>query len=88
MTPRCIAASAVTMALVASASGAQIVEIIDAAGDGTGNTLDGASSVAVYGSGSVYLSGQVSKNAFMIETLIFADGFESGDTSAWSNTVP
>ena len=137
MTPLRIAASIVMLALVTSASPAQITEIIDAAGDGTGNPFDEPYSIAVDGSGNIYVAGFHSDNAFKItpggviteiidatgdgtgnpldfpfgiavdgsgkvyvtgagsdnalmvdETFIFADGFESGDTSTWSRTVP
>ncbi len=41
-----------------------ITEIIDSTGDGGGNTLDGTFSVAVDGSGNVYVTGLYSDNAF------------------------
>jgi uncharacterized protein YjiK len=45
-----------------------ITEIIDATGDGGGNTLNTAGEVAVDSSGNVYVGGQVSDNAFRILT--------------------
>ena len=45
-----------------------ITEIIDAAGDGAGNTLSGPSGIAVDGAGNVYVAGASSDNAFRIES--------------------
>ncbi len=39
-------------------------------------------------SGYVYLADQNYGLAVFNDCLLFADGFESGDTSAWSATVP
>ncbi len=67
----------------------QIIEIIDASGDGAGNTLEWPTDIAVDSSGNVYVTGTSSDNAFVIPwSLVFTDGFESGDTSDWSTTVP
>ena len=65
-----------------------ITEIIDATGDGGGNTLGAPVGIAVDGWDNAYVTGINSNNAFEIIIPLFADGFESGDTSAWSNTVP
>ena len=43
-----------------------ITEIIDASGDGAGNTLDGALSVAVDGAGRLYVTGEHSDNVLQI----------------------
>ena len=43
-----------------------ITEIIDATGDGAGNTLNGPFGIAVDGSGNVYVTGDFSDNAFKI----------------------
>jgi len=65
-----------------------IAEIITAAGDGAGNSLDSTSGIAVADS-SVYVSGFESRNAFRVTFApVFDDGFEAGDTGAWSATVP
>jgi uncharacterized protein YjiK len=45
-----------------------ITEIIDATGDGGGNTLDTAEAVAVDSNGNVYVAGLFSYNAFKIAT--------------------
>jgi hypothetical protein len=67
-----------------------ITEIIDSSGDGAGNNLQYAYGIAVDGSGKVYVMGNSSHNVFKIQIQIgiFADGFESSDTLAWSDTVP
>jgi len=58
---------AVFLVTLASAAQAQtITEIIDATGDGTGNTMEGPNDVAVDSSGNVYLAGRDSDNAFKI----------------------
>ena len=44
-----------------------ITEIIDSTGDGGGNPLDRPFGVAVDGLGNVYVTGQISVNAFKIE---------------------
>ena len=77
------------LVLAVSAAGAEtiITEIIDATGDG-GNPLDNPEGIAVDGSGNVYVTGYASDNAFKVVIPLFSDGFESSDTSAWSNTVP
>ncbi len=43
-----------------------ITEIIDASGDGAGNTLDGSHGIAVDDAGNVYVTGVDSDNAFCI----------------------
>ena len=48
-----------------------ITEIIDATGDGT-NVLDGPKGVAVDGSGNVYVTGELSDNAFKIDASTIA----------------
>jgi hypothetical protein len=68
--------------------GGMITEIIDATGDGGGNILNGAWGIAADLLSNIYVTGVVSSNAFKIDFSLFTDGFESGDTSAWSNTVP
>ena len=63
----------------------EITEIID----GIGNTLEGTFGIAVDSSGDVFVTGYDTDNAFKIEsTLVFGDGFETRDTSAWSTAVP
>ena len=64
----------------------------EAAGDGSGYSValssDG-SRVAIgapYNDGHGAGSGHV--RVYSTEIFVFVDGFESGDTSAWSNTVP
>ena len=52
--------------LITGAASAQITEIIDASGDGTGNTLTSSGEIAVDGSGNVYVAGIGSSNAFKI----------------------
>ena len=67
-----------------------ITEIIDATGDGL-NMLDIPFTVAVNACGKAYVTGFLSANAFEIvveSCSIFSDGFESGDTLEWSNSVP
>ncbi len=65
-----------------------ITEIMDVSGGGAG-TLGRPTDVTVGHSGHVYVAGSYSDNAFRIrDALIFADGFESGGSSVWSNTVP
>jgi hypothetical protein len=71
--------------------GARVIGFDTAAGDNFGISvaLEGGTTVvgayrdddAGFGSGSAYLLD-------VSETLPFADGFESGDTSAWSAAVP
>ena len=43
-----------------------ITEIIDAAGDGAGNTLGGPQGVTADGAGNIYVTGSQSHNAFKI----------------------
>ena len=47
-------------------AGGTITEIIDATGDGAGNTLDSLDGVAVDASGNVYVAANLSDNAFQI----------------------
>ena len=58
-----------------------ITQIIDATGDGHGNTLDEASGVAIDESGNAYVSGFASDNVFRItpEGIITEIIDESGD---------
>jgi len=56
-------------------------------GSGGGNLLHSPQAIAVDGMGNVYVAGAQTDNAFEIDLFIFADGFESGDTSAWSSTA-
>ncbi|MFV1980325.1 MAG: SBBP repeat-containing protein, partial [Rhodothermia bacterium] len=65
-----------------------ITEIIDASGDGKGNLLEKPPSIAVGGLNEVYVVGSSSHNVFKIALFVFSDGFESGDTSAWSGSLP
>jgi hypothetical protein len=46
-----------------------ITQIIDATGDGAGNTLFGSQGIAVDGSGNVYVTGSDGDNAFKIELV-------------------
>ena len=48
----------------------------------------GWSEGVVTASGYVYLADQSDGLAVFLECGLFSDGFESGDTSAWSATVP
>ena len=63
-----------------------ITEILDAAGDGTGNTLTEPQAVAVDGSGNAYVTGRMSHNVFevtpagVITEIIDATGDGSGNT--------
>ncbi len=67
-----------------------ITEIIDEEGAGGEKPLAAPDGIAVDGAGNVYVAGAESNNAFSIIPLVklFCDGFESGDTSAWSVTTP
>ena len=56
-------------ASVASAYQGSVTEIIDSSGDGAGNLLDRPSGIAVDGSGSVYVTGNLSDNAFFVGGL-------------------
>lgn len=57
----------VLVALVlATATHAQVTEIIDHSGDGLGNTLDNPQGIAVADGGNVYVVGKSSDNAFKI----------------------
>jgi hypothetical protein len=66
----------------------EIAVIADASGDGLGNPLTGPLDLAVDGAGSVYVPGAGSNNVFRSDVPLFVDGFESGDVSAWSTSVP
>ncbi len=63
-----------------------ITEIIDAAGDGAGNKLNSPWGVAVDGAGNVYVTGQLTHNAFqitpagIITEIIDASGDGAGNT--------
>ena len=59
-------ALALVQATLAMQAHAQIVEIIDATGDGIGNPLDGAADVDVDASGNVFVAGGNSANVFRI----------------------
>jgi hypothetical protein len=56
----------VVLLLALPAHAFNVTEIIDAAGDGGGNTLSAAQGVAVDSSGNVYVAGISSSNAFKI----------------------
>ena len=57
-----------------------ITTIIDAAGDGAGNTLDRPVGIVVDDAGNVYVAGRFSDNAFRI-TLVILDTSESSGGS-------
>ncbi len=60
-----------------------------AAEDSFGGWAAVSGDVAVIGAGGDDDNGPDSGSAYVfLATLAFADGFESGDTSAWSSTVP
>jgi hypothetical protein len=59
---------------------------VDASARGVAGTVEQA--LLVEGGAEVTCLDVVVRNAVEDPWTIFADGFESGDTSAWSNTVP
>ena len=76
-----------SMAMLSFPVTAQTVpEIIDATGDGAGNTPSGPVGIAVDGSGNVFVAGYLSDNAFkitpggIITEIIDATGDEDGKT--------
>ncbi len=76
-----ISLSALFLVLTASVAAAgTITQIIDATGDGMGNTLDGASGIAVDGAGNAYVVDSPTDSAFKITPngtitqIIDADG--------------
>jgi hypothetical protein len=63
--------------------GGVITEIVDDSGDGAGQFLSQAIGLAATPGGVVIVSGQNSDNALSV-VHFFRDGFETGDTRAWS----
>ncbi len=65
-------------------------QIIDGSGDGDpAHPLDYPAGIAVDAAGNVCVGGRDSNNAFKIGDFpVFADVFESGNTSVWSSSVP
>lgn len=59
-------AAALVLGIAAAAGSAQVVQVIDAAGDGAGNPLDAPLGIAIDGSGTLYVTGRGSDNAFRI----------------------
>lgn len=71
-----------------SGSPCSIAEVIDVTGDGLGKSLLYPFHLTAYGTRRVYVPGRDSDTVFSVQYvppgLLFEDGFESGDTSAWS----
>ncbi|MAB79728.1 MAG: hypothetical protein CMJ89_10295, partial [Planctomycetes bacterium] len=63
---RLLVALASAVFLMASIGAAQITQIIDATGDGAGNTLGFPYGIAVDGSGNVFVTGSNTNNAFKV----------------------
>lgn len=68
-----------------------VTVVVTATGDGV-HALDGPGTVALVGA-DLYVGGGGSDNAFRVRNVaeplpIFADGFEYGDTTPWSTTLP
>ena len=78
-------------AYVASSSGLRVVDVSNPTAPvevGSSDTPDQARGVAVSGQ-YAYVAGWPPLEVLTsCEDLLFTDGFESGDTSAWSATVP
>jgi hypothetical protein len=83
-----VSRAALLLLFAASVAGAQNTEIIDATGNGVGKSLTDPQTIPAGGSGNVFVTGRISNNAFQVALAIFADGFESGNISAWSASVP
>lgn len=66
----------------------QIVEDVSAWIDGTPQTLEFFGETSGEPDLTNFFVDEVSLTCGVSTDLIFADGFESGDTSAWSNTTP
>jgi hypothetical protein len=62
--------------------------VIDGTGDGLGKSLLYPFHLTAYGTRRVYVPGRDSDTVFSVQYvppgLLFEDGFEGGDTSAWS----
>jgi hypothetical protein len=91
---RCFCVAGIwTLCLASSAVAWTVTEIIDATGDGVGNTLSFPHGVAVDGSGNVYVADPNSRNVFQITPggtiteILDATGGGAGDFLCQPNCV-